>query len=219
MRAMHRATLAFALALASTRALSQQRVPWDVLRFVEQSSKFITLPFAPTPRARVIQPGESLGPLELYPLDDVVMGGASSSTYSGGRWSGSVTSANNGGFVGARSKALALDLTRCAGLALTVASDGALRRYKCGLRDSTDFNGIVYTASFDADGSAEQTLTLPFETFVPTRFAKTVPGASLDRRNVRAFQLALSKFEYDGGLSPAFREGPFRLDVLDVRTY
>ena len=64
-----------------------------------------------------------------------------------------------------------------------------------------------------------QTIRVPFRSFVPTIFARTVPDASLDLRNVVAFQLALSKFEYDGGLSPAFREGPFELELQDIAVY
>ena len=32
-------------------------------------------------------------------------------------------------------------------------------------------------------------------------------------------QLTLSKFEYDGGLNPSFREGPFRLEVDAISFY
>jgi hypothetical protein len=74
-------------------------------------------------------------------------------------------------------------------------------RFKFILRDSTDFNGIAHTASFDAGGAGEardETVRLPFDAFVPTLFARTVPGATLNTRNVVGVQFALSKFEYDG---------------------
>lgn len=233
------------LAQQRTATPKEERVPWEFGRFVRQSSQFLTLPSllpssaAPPPVA--LRPGDSLGPLPLFPLDDVVMGGASASTFDNARrrWAGVVTTRNSGGFVGVRSKTItpALDLSRATGLALTVRAGGGLR-YKVILRDSTDFNGIAHTASFDTRAASKapwgggalggggggaaarpQTIRVPFRSFVPTIFARTVPDASLDLRNVVAFQLALSKFEYDGGLSPAFREGPFELELQDIAVY
>ena len=50
-------------------------------------------------------PSSSENFFRFSPLDDVVMGGASSSTIDNntGIWKGTVTDANNGGFVGVRS--------------------------------------------------------------------------------------------------------------------
>ena len=194
---------------------------WDIFRFAKQSSQFITFAPAAGGRARTLRPGDSLGELRLYPLDDVVMGGSSASTFDNARrrWSGDVIEAN-GGFVGCRTKALspALDVSSCGGLALTVSCPSKLR-FKCVLRDSTDFNGIAHTASFDTAGTAGQVVRLPFASFVATRFAKTVPGARLDAGSVVGFQLALSKFEYDGKLNPLFREGAFELELSGVAVY
>ena len=106
---------------------------------------------------------------------------------------------------------------------------GAALRYKFILRDSTDFNGVCYTASFDVgtggralsrllDGGVES-IKVPFDSLVPTIFARTVPDAVIDLRNIVSVQFALSKFEYDGGLSPLFREGSFMLDIVDVSVY
>ena len=41
----------------------------------------------------------------------------------------------------------------------------------------------------------------------------------IDLTNIVGLQLALSKFEYDGGINSLFKEGTFALDVLDVSTY
>ena len=68
------------------------------------------------------------------------------------------------------------------------------------------------------DGGAE-TVKVPLESLVPTIFARTIPDATLDRTNIVGVQFALSKFEYDGGLSPLFREGAFEIDILDVAAY
>ena len=223
--------------LEQARAVTpaDERVPWDWRRFLTQSKEFVSLPsFAAPKAARVLRPGDSLGALDLFPLDDVVMGGASASTFDNERrrWSGEVTTRNSGGFVGVRSRTLSppLDASRASGLSLTVRSGAALR-YKVVLRDSTDFNGVAHTASFDVRGApprdvfgrprdpAPQKIDVPFDSFVPTIFARTVPDAALDLAGIVAVQFALSKFEYDGGLSPLFREGPFDLEIVDIAVY
>ena len=124
-----------------------------------------------------------------------------------------------------------LGLSAATGVELRVKADGRFpRRYKFVLRDDTTFNGVCYTASFtigmnqgslknlvfESDGEA---VRIPFDSLVPTIFAKTVPGAKINLRNICSVQLALSKFEYDGGLNGLFQEGSFELDLLDVRTY
>ena len=52
------------------------------------------------------------------PLDDVVMGGVSSSTFSSatGKWTGIVSESNSGGFIGIRSTPFSntLDMSECA---------------------------------------------------------------------------------------------------------
>lgn len=219
----------------------ESRVPWEWQRFVQQSSKFIELPsLSPKKPPRVLSAGDSFTdePLQLFPLDDVVMGGASSSTFdnSSRKWSGEVTSLNSGGFVGIRCKAFSpLDLSGTSGVELKLRPDGRERRYKFVLRDSTDFNGVCWTASFTVgspqarvmslvaslgggDGAVE-TVRIPYDTLVPTIFAKTVPDVEIDLTNIVSLQLALSKFEYDGGLNPLFTEGSFELDVIDVCAY
>jgi len=134
------------------------RKPWEFFRFVSQSSKFVSTPFSENPNERKVEPGDLLWEpnaqteFTFGPLDDVVMGGASSSSFDGstGIWSGTVTDANNGGFVGIRSTPVFLwDVTRCAGLELTLRSVMKEGRLKIGLRDSKDFNGLVWNASVD----------------------------------------------------------------------
>lgn len=222
-----------------------QRRPWEFLRFVRQSSKFVSppsLPFAgPTTRRRTVTPGDLLyspsgraGDLFGFaPLDDVVMGGASSSDIDNntGVWSGAVTSANGGGFVGVRSTPFrdgtSLDMSACEGVELRLRRGGG-RRFKFVTRDSAEFNGICWTTSFDAanggvfgrrDDSSQTVVRLPFDGQVPTIFAKTVAGKSFQIDNVVGFQIAYSKFEYDGKLNPNFAEGDFSLQILELTAY
>ena len=75
----------------ATSFSDNSRVPWDALRFVRQSSKFVTLPnplshFVPTDK-KYVKPGDVLWSpasnnlFTFLPLDDVVMGGASRSSF------------------------------------------------------------------------------------------------------------------------------------------
>ena len=161
------------------------------------------------------------------------MGGASSSTFDNptGIWTGTVTDANNGGFIGVRSyPSFELDMRNCRGIELKIkGGDG--KRFKIGLRDTNDFNGIVWTKSVDIgtpDGglsilSAKKsditTVKIPFNELVPTRFARIVPDQEFRRENVAGIQIAFSKFEYNGDLNPKFSLGDIRLQILEVKSY
>jgi len=157
--------------------------------------------------------------LEFGPLDDVVMGGISESTFSSGVFSGTISTENNGGFAGCRSKAMtpALDLSGFGGIRLRVNGDG--QRYKCIVRDSYDWNGIAWAQSFDTTAGEFVDMSLPFSEFVPTLFARKVPGVVLDTSKLNTIQLTLSKFEYDSALNPSFREGPFELRIDEIAAY
>jgi len=157
-----------------------------------------------------IRPGETLWSkdnprqLEWGSLDDVVMGGASRSS-------------------GIRTRALepAYDVSACSGLRLRVrGGDG--QRFKLFIRDSYDWNGIAWSYSFDTGtlfpgGQVE--VSARFDEFVPTLFARRVPGKRFDTTQLTTFQVTLSKFEYDGDLNPNFRPGDFSLEVLSIETF
>ena len=246
----HHAATAFSLPTATTttihsrrsptqlRAESEtqaERQPWDAFRFIRQSSRFIRPPnpFRATGAARVVQPGDviwSAGDTAVIepkmtwaPLDDVVMGGVSSSEFDNntGMWVGTVSSTNNGGFVGIRTTPFdpPLDMTGCKGIELRLRG-GDAKRFKAVVRDSADFNGVCWTSSFDAPRNRSGgAVRLPFDKQVPTIFANTVEGKSFMANNVVGFQLAYSKFEYDGGLNPKFVLGDFSLQLVEVKAY
>jgi Complex I intermediate-associated protein 30 (CIA30) len=220
------------------------RQPWDVIRFVQQSSKFVSLPFVPSgpKKTKSISPGQVIWKptssssdkiFQWAPLDDVVMGGVSRSTVdnASGLWKGTVTDANNGGFVGIRSTppTLQLDLTRCQGLEITFqTSPNMPQRLKVVLRDSSDFNGIAWTASVNVPTSGNKPrpvkvkVPLNAESFVPTIFAKIVETAKdkgIDKSSITALQLVYSKFEFEGALNPKFQVGDFDLQILEVKAY
>ena len=218
------ANLACACALADT-----SRVPWELGRFVRQAAFFNAPRFgvatAAAPTDGSIWSASAPQGIEWGSLDDVVMGGASRSEWRAvdgrARFSGTVTTANNGGFAGVRTRPIAppRDLSSFTGLVARVRGDG--NRYKFIVRDDNDWNGIAWTQSFDtsADGKFRD-VKLPFSEFVPTLYAKTATNARpLDTASICAVQLTLSKFEYDGGLNPNFQTGAFCLDVEQIRSY
>jgi hypothetical protein len=169
-------------------------------------------------------PSSSNNFFTFAPLDDVVMGGASSSTIDNntGTWSGTVTEANNGGFVGIRSTPfrdnMSLDMSSCEGIELRTRQ-GNGRKFKFVTRDSTDFNGICWATEFDAKKNTESTIRIPFAKQVPTIFAKTVSGKTYDNTNTVGFQLAYSKFAFDEKLNDNFQLGEFALQITELKSY
>lgn len=159
------------------------------------------------------------------PLDDVVMGGVSKSSIEPGqpfqgKWTGFTSTANNGGFAGIRTKLFKtpLDCSKCTGVQMKLAGDG--QRYKLILRDDADWNGIAWSYSIDTQTGKKTQVNIPFSEFKPTKFAKVLKDHKpFDKSQLTGIQLSLSKFEYDGGLNPSFKEGPFELNLDSIGTY
>jgi len=157
-------------------------------------------------------------------VDDVVMGGVSQSslqfTGTTALFAGTVSTANSGGFASVRTRNFepALDLSDFEGIALRVKGDG--KRYKFLLRDESRWDGVAYSHSFDTVADTWITVRVPFGGLIPVFRARTLEdGQQVDPSGVRAFQLMLSKFEYDGGLNPTFEPGEFRLEVESIAAY
>jgi hypothetical protein len=157
-------------------------------------------------------------------LDDVVMGGVSASairlTKGFARFSGNVSTANSGGFASVRTRNFSppLDLSGYDGIALKVQGDG--QRYKCLLRCEERWDGLAYSYSFDTTPGVWMDVRIPFSALVPVFRARTRNDADpFDRQRVTAFQLMLSKFEYDGELNPHFNPGDFQLDIAAIAAY
>jgi hypothetical protein len=156
-------------------------------------------------------------------LDDVVMGGVSSSQ---ARWNdgmvftGNVSTANSGGFASIRTRNVdpPINLSPWQGTVLHVQGDG--QRYKWILRDSSGWDSLAYSRSFDTKAGSAIAVRTPFRDMVATFRAKTKPDASpLNPSQIRSMQLMLSKFEYDGELNPTFQEGEFKLEVSRIGVF
>jgi uncharacterized protein YbjT (DUF2867 family) len=157
-------------------------------------------------------------------LDDVVMGGVSESGIrlgnQGAIFSGTVSTANSGGFASVRTRNFEpiLDLSNYSGIDLRVKGDG--NRYKFILRNETKWDSICYCYSFDTVANIEFTVRIPFNELIPVFRAKTLKDApAFDPSHIASFQLMLSKFEYDGELNPKFTPGLFQIQIESIKGY
>lgn len=213
--------------------MARMQQPWDLPRFIQTANFFNgpvqqlkrILPSSTKPLGRdgLIWGAGRFDLLEWGALDDVVMGGASQSNFmlkqDFGIWEGTITTENNGGFAGCRSRAVtpALDVSSFTGIRLRVKGDG--KRYKLIVRgpfnapycvvningnrsfttalnntlftDDYNWNGIAWAYFFDTSKSPSdwETIDAPFKQFVPTLFARSVPGVRLKTNSITTIQL------------------------------
>ncbi len=157
-------------------------------------------------------------------VDDVVMGGVSESKLqlveNGALFVGNVSTANSGGFASVRTKNFdpPFNLSGYEGVELRVKGDG--QRYKFLLRTEAQWDSVAYSYSFDTVANTWTDIQIPFTALIPVFRAKTLKdNPPIDSSKIVAFQLMLSKFEYDGGLNPHFSPGGFALQVESIKAY
>jgi len=157
-------------------------------------------------------------------IDDVVMGGVSSSNFrllnGSALFAGLVSTENSGGFASVRTRNFdrPLNLASFQGIELRLKGDG--QRYKLILRGESRWDGVGYCASFDTVYNIWQTVRIPFSQLQAVFRARTLPDAPrFDGSGLQAMQLMLSKFEYDGALNPRFQAGSFALEIETIRVY
>ncbi|KAL6756827.1 complex I intermediate-associated protein 30-domain-containing protein [Haematococcus lacustris] len=187
---------------------------------------------APDPRSQQSGPGErlaldgaQLARLRWQALDDVVMGGVSSSqvTYDAQQqallFAGHVSSARNGGFASCRSAPWGgwQGLRGCSALCLQVLGDG--RTYKIDLKMDDGYDGVQYQHDFTTTSLGKwQEVRLPFSGFIPSFRGQAVRGQPpLEPGRVRQLGLKVSKFRAEGGVAGDFVAGDFRLAVRSIR--
>lgn len=222
--------------------MSQQtNSQWDLGRFFQTLSFFgavplisvvqqmflgASLPSPPQLMANVIfdfrEPTEDV--LQLWgALDDVVMGGTSRSAVQmcpdGMVFTGTVSTANSGGFASVRTRNFdpALDLSQHSGIKLRVKGDG--QRYKFFLRDSEAWDSVAYAYSFDTLADEWIDVSIPFAEMRPVQRARAVNHLPLNTTRIYSLQVMLSKFEYDRALNPRFTPGEFRLGIETINVY
>ncbi len=157
-------------------------------------------------------------------VDDVVMGGVSQSDIrlvdGTALFTGNVSTQNSGGFASVRTRNFEplFNLAGYEGIELRVRGDG--KRYKFIIRTESKWDGTGYSYSFDTVSNSWMSVRIPFTELIPGFRGKTLKDAPLiDTSNICAFQLMLSKFEYDGELNPNFSPGGFALQVEAIKAY
>lgn len=145
-------------------------------------------------------------------IDDVVMGGVSSSRFrmksSVGVFEGNVSLENNGGFASVRSESGAYDLSGTHALLLRVRGDG--KRYALRLRTSDKFGAINYEARFSTEEGKWMSISIPFDRFEPVRRGRKIRDADpLDLTSVKTIGFLISEKQV----------GPFQLEIDWIKTY
>eukprot|EP00191_Tetraselmis_sp_GSL018_P017918 CAMPEP_0177587416 /NCGR_PEP_ID=MMETSP0419_2-20121207/5637_1 /TAXON_ID=582737 /ORGANISM="Tetraselmis sp., Strain GSL018" /LENGTH=629 /DNA_ID=CAMNT_0019077459 /DNA_START=24 /DNA_END=1913 /DNA_ORIENTATION=+ len=152
------------------------------------------------------------------PLDDVIMGGRSSSALAApgpdgaAAWRGRLV-VEGGGFCGLRTDAAEYGLGAYDGVCLRVKAAG--QRFKLNLKTSeqVDAPESTYQASFDtAEDGRWTTVLLPWHAFRCVKRAKFDPsGPPLDPSSVRQLGLVYSRFEFNGLPNRFYSPGEFEL--------
>lgn len=143
---------------------------------------------------------------ELWsPLNDVVMGGRSSSkvvhTDDHMRFEGEVSLENGGGFASMQAD-VELDLSAATGLTLRVRGDG--NRYKLGLYDTRGRRRIAYRHAFDTVADEWSEVTVRFEDVQPRFRGRDVPDADpLNTAAIRGMSILIADKQ----------DGPFGIDI------
>ncbi|CAK0786611.1 hypothetical protein CVIRNUC_009825 [Coccomyxa viridis] len=152
-------------------------------------------------------------------LDDVIMGGQSSSSLKAVEGGAALFSGDlileGGGFCGARTKGMDLDLSAYNGIALQVEGDGQTYKLNLKTADQENVPEDTFQATFDTVAGQQTTVYLPWRQFVPVKRARVDPNtAPLDPSKARQFGLVLSRFEFNGLPNPNYKAGRFSLKVF-----
>lgn len=155
-------------------------------------------------------------------LDDVIMGGQSSSAIKpsedgqGAVWSGDLV-VEGGGFCGARTAAVTYNLKQYDGITLRVKSNAG-QTFKLNIKtvDQENVPEDTYQATFDTVSGQWTDVFIPWRNFVLSKRAKTIPASAaavLDPSAIRQFGLVYSRFEFNGYANPRYSPGPFELCI------
>jgi len=134
--------------------------------------------------------------LAWQPIDDVVMGGVSRSTFKQAAhgiasFGGVVSLDNGGGFASVRTEPQAWATGGAESFMLRCRGDG--RQYKFTVRTDDGFDGVQYQARFAPPRGEWTTVVLPLTEFVASFRGRPVPGVQpLDPAHVRQLGLMIS---------------------------
>ena len=143
-------------------------------------------------------------------VDDVVMGGVSSSAFDAAepgvaRFRGNVSLENSGGFASVRTAPRDWNTAGATAFVLRVRGDG--KTYKFTLRTGDGFDGVQYQARFAPPAGEWTEVRLPIDGFVATFRGRKVPSApALDAAKIRVLGFMISDEQ----------PGPFELRIDSI---
>jgi len=147
------------------------------------------------------------------PINDTVMGGVSASQLQTTKegfalFTGTVSLENNGGFASLQSTPSSYNFTGYEGVAIRIKGDG--KRYKFSIKSNIFLDSPRYEAPFTTDKEVWATVTIPFNTLVPTFRGRALTNETpLDISKVKSFSFLISDKQ----------AGPFRLEIDWVKAY
>jgi len=217
--------------------MTSERVDFTGNALVAEAAARHLSPAAVPPPLLLLQFGEEAELARFRRMDDVIMGGQSSSGWAlvpaadgspaHGRWSGQVV-LEGGGFCGCRADGISFDLSAYDGLALRLRSDGL--RYKLNVktarnegRSESTYQAVLDAASAGIAPGEWGTLRVAWSEFVPVLRQYEEEGAPpLEPASVRSLGLVLSRFEFNGlpnFSAPVLAGCAFALDLASVSAY
>ncbi|GFR43419.1 hypothetical protein Agub_g4500 [Astrephomene gubernaculifera] len=129
----------------------------------------------------------------------------------GAVWRGNLV-VEGGGFCGARTKPLGLDLSAFDGIHLRVKGDGQTFKLNIKTVDQEDVPESTYQTTFDTVAGQWADVFLPWHNFVAVKRAMSDPeGPPLDPSRISKLGLVLSRFEFNKAPNPDYRPGAFEL--------
>ena len=145
-------------------------------------------------------------------IDDVVMGGVSSSRMrleeGVAVFEGHLSLENNGGFASVRSEVVQQDLTGYTGVRVRVKGDG--RKYQFRIHTGTEMDGPSYQMPFETVKDTWLEVDLPFSGFVASFRGRALPDhPPIDLAKIRTLGLLVADKQ----------QGDFRLEIDWVRAY
>ncbi len=151
---------------------------------------------------------------QWIPVNDVVMGGVSQSTFIQGEpstavFSGTVSLENYGGFCSVGTRSSRPDnLSRYRGIAVRLKTDG--KRYKLTMKNDSSFSGYSYQYPFTAKADVWTVIRAPFDSFTASFRGRMLPDAEpLDSASIAAFGLLVSDKQ----------AGPFKIIIDWIKAY
>lgn len=169
-------------------------------------------------------------------IDDVIMGGKSSSGWNEVSWNGEGDSfcrysgdliTDGGGFCGTTVKNINFNVDGFDGILLKVRGDGYRYKFRLKPKDSDPSDSTLYQAIFPTIKGIWEDIYIPFESFIRVKrtevdyFCSPVNEVkSPIKGDMTSLGLMLSKFEFNKQLNAeCTKNGKFQIDVENIKLY